>query len=71
MFDVNNVSESLKTLRKELGLSQDEFGRMFRVPIHSIRNWEQGIRLPDMTSTTYLFVISQMPGEIAEKVKII
>ena len=70
MFDVDNIPKSLKALREELGLSQAEFGKKYRIPLYSIRNWEQSQRSPDTATSTYLFVISQMPSEIAESVKL-
>ena len=71
MFDVDNIPDSLKALRKELGLSQDQFGRKYRIPITTLRNWEQSHRYPDTLAINYLFMISTMPEEVAENVKLL
>mgnify|MGYP003347424926 CR=1 FL=1 len=31
-----------KTLRRALGLTQDEFAARFQIPIGTLRDWEQG-----------------------------
>ncbi len=34
-------------LRKQVGMTQDEFARALRIPLSTLRNWEQGRVLPD------------------------
>ncbi len=65
MFDVNQIPDSLKTLRKKLGLSQDRFTKKYNISIGTFRNWEQGSRTPDTVSLNYLILISVMPEEVA------
>ncbi|MGD9809368.1 MAG: helix-turn-helix domain-containing protein [Deferribacterales bacterium] len=42
----NNISERLKKLRKELNLSQTDFGRKIGKNYHSVMRWELGKVLP-------------------------
>lgn len=32
----------IKTLRRALGLSQEEFAGRFHIPLNTLRDWEQG-----------------------------
>lgn len=34
----------IKTIRLKTGLSQQEFGERYNIPVASIRDWEQGRR---------------------------
>ena len=38
--------QEIKELRKELGLSQNQFAWYFGIPVSTIHNWEQGIAKP-------------------------
>lgn len=40
-------SQKLKELRKENGLTQTEFARVFNISAGTIGNWESGTRTPD------------------------
>lgn len=33
---------SIKGLRESTGLSQNDFARLFQIPVGTLRNWEQG-----------------------------
>lgn len=46
--------ESIKALRKGLGLNTKDFGELFPVTAHTISNWEQGIRNPSRVSLRIL-----------------
>jgi putative transcriptional regulator len=37
----------VKTLRRALGLTQEEFATRFRIPLGTLRDWEQGRTEPD------------------------
>src|SRR5206468_8319822 len=43
---VFDYAEHVKRLRLRLGKSQGEFAHMIRVPVATVRNWEQGRRRP-------------------------
>jgi len=47
-----------KTLRRALGLTQDEFAAKFHIPIGTLRDWEQGRSEPDQTARAYLTAIA-------------
>ena len=48
-------------IRRALGLSQDEFARHYRIPIGTLRDWEQGRAEPDAAARAYLLVIAREP----------
>jgi putative transcriptional regulator len=49
---------SVKTLRRALGLTQEEFASRFRIPIGTLRDWEQGRSEPDQPAKAYLRAIA-------------
>jgi putative transcriptional regulator len=53
----------VRAIREALGLSQQEFARTYRIPLATLKGWEQGRRHPDRTVAAYLSVIAQMPEE--------
>jgi putative transcriptional regulator len=50
-----------RAIREQLGLSQQEFARAYRIPLATLKGWEQGRRQPDATASAYLSVIAQLP----------
>ncbi|MFM9941227.1 MAG: helix-turn-helix domain-containing protein [Hyphomicrobiaceae bacterium] len=53
-----------KTLRRALGLSQEEFAARFHIPIGTLRDWEQGRAEPDQAARAYLKVIATAPDVV-------
>jgi putative transcriptional regulator len=51
----------VRAIRESLGLSQQAFAMAYRIPLATLKGWEQGRRLPDATASAYLSVIAQMP----------
>jgi putative transcriptional regulator len=47
-----------KTLRRALGLTQEEFATRFQIPLGTLRDWEQGRAEPDQPARAYLKVIA-------------
>lgn len=47
-----------KTLRRALGLTQEEFASRFHIPLGTLRDWEQGRSEPDQTARAYLRAIA-------------
>ena len=47
-----------KTLRRALGLTQEEFAARFQIPIGTLRDWEQGRVEPDQAAQAYLKAIA-------------
>ena len=50
-----------KTLRRALGLTQEEFASRYHIPLDTLRDWEQGRCEPDQPSRAYLTVIAHDP----------
>lgn len=47
-----------KTLRRALGLTQEEFALRYHIPLGTLRDWEQGRCEPDQPSRAWLTVIA-------------
>jgi putative transcriptional regulator len=50
-----------QVLRKHLGMSQAEFARALRIPLATLRNWEQGRVLPDPAARSLLTIVARNP----------
>jgi len=50
-----------RTLRRALGLTQEEFAARYHIPIGTLRDWEQGRSEPDQPVRAYLHVIARDP----------
>jgi putative transcriptional regulator len=53
-----------KTLRRALGLTQEEFAARYHIPIGTLRDWEQGRCEPDQPARAYLTVIASDPNGV-------
>jgi putative transcriptional regulator len=53
-----------KVVRQALGLSQQEFAERFKIPLGTLRDWEQGRVEPDQAARAYLMVIARMPDAV-------
>jgi putative transcriptional regulator len=51
----------VKTLRRALGLTQEEFAARYHIPLGTLRDWEQGRTEPDQPARAYLTVIARDP----------
>lgn len=51
-------------IRKKLGFTQVQFARSFGVSLGTLRNWEQGARLPDGPARVLLTVIDKEPAAV-------
>ena len=58
------VGRQVRLLRERLGLSQPAFAERFRIPVASVRDWEQGRRTPDAATKAYLMVIDREPEAV-------
>ena len=50
-----------KTLRRALGMTQEEFATRYHIPLGTLRDWEQGRWEPDQPARAYLTVIAHDP----------
>jgi putative transcriptional regulator len=51
----------VKTLRRALALTQEEFAERYHIPLGTLRDWEQGRSEPDQPAKAYLSVIARDP----------
>jgi putative transcriptional regulator len=51
----------VKTMRRALGITQEEFATRYHVPLGTLRDWEQGRTEPDQPARAYLAVIAHDP----------
>ena len=54
-----------KRLRLSMNLTQEQFARQFHIALGTLRDWEQGVRMPDGTAKTYLRVIEAIPEAVS------
>jgi putative transcriptional regulator len=60
---------NVKRLRESLSLTQEAFAEIYRIPIGTLRDWEQRRKNPDAPARAYLTVISRNPEAVAEWLK--
>ncbi|HEY2750417.1 transcriptional regulator [Phenylobacterium sp.] len=58
----------VKAIRQSLHMSQNRFSAAFRIPLATLKNWEQGRRYPDGPAAAYLLAIQRKPREIMDAV---
>ena len=51
-------------VRQQLNMSQSQFARAFGIPLRTLQGWEQGRRKIDITTLSYLRIISKLPNEV-------
>ena|SRR6266446_5037013 len=57
----------VRAIRRKLHLSQQEFAQKYRIPLPTLRNWEQGRRQPDAPAAAFS---TRRPREISEALKL-
>lgn len=55
----------VRAIRRQLHMSQQAFAETYRIPLPTLKNWEQGRRNPDAPAAAYLQAISKRPNEIS------
>lgn len=55
----------VRAIRRQLRMSQHTFAATFRIPLATLKNWEQGRRQPDAPAAAYLLAIARRPREIS------
>jgi putative transcriptional regulator len=58
-----------KTLRRRLGLTQEQFAAAYHIPVGTLRDWEQGRSEPDQPARAYLHVIAADPEGVARSLR--
>lgn len=59
----------VKTLRRALGLTQDEFAARYHIPVGTLRDWEQERSQPDQAAEAYLKAIRRDPEGVQHAVR--
>ena len=60
----------IKSIRGDLGMSQTEFAMMIGVSVATLRNWEQGRRIPDGPAQALLRVAARNPEAVADALSV-
>jgi putative transcriptional regulator len=47
-------------------MSQNQFSIAYRIPLATLKNWEQGRRQPDAPASAFLQAIALRPNEIKD-----
>ena len=69
-FGVHIPAEvNVKSIRANLGMSQQEFAGRFGFSVNTLRHWEQGTRVPEGSARAYLLVIARAPGAVQAALK--
>ncbi len=58
-------AQDVAAIRAKLGLTQAAFAEQFGVSVGTLRNWEQGLRLPEGPARTLLTIIDKEPAAVA------
>ena len=61
---------NVAALRTKLGLTQAEFASRFGLPIGTIRDWEQGVHIPDRAARVLLAVIAHSPEAVTKALEL-
>jgi putative transcriptional regulator len=56
----------IKALRQRIGKTQDQFSNEFKLPVGTLRDWEQHRREPDTGSKVYLSMIEADPEGVKQ-----
>jgi putative transcriptional regulator len=56
----------VKAIRRSLRMSQHRFAAAYRIPLPTLKNWEQGRRHPDAPAAAFLLAIKRRPKEVME-----
>jgi putative transcriptional regulator len=59
----------VRAIRRQLHMSQQRFAETYRIPLPTLKNWEQGRRAPDAPAAAYLQAISRQPTAIKEALR--
>jgi putative transcriptional regulator len=67
-MDRGQRARLIRKTRTDLGLSQTEFATRFRVPVGTLRDWEQARATAPDFAVAYVRVIGQHPDMVAKAV---
>ncbi len=55
-----------RSAERKLRMSQERFAATYRIPLATLKNWEQGRRVPDAPAQAYLTAIANRPELVSE-----
>ena len=58
--------QDVAALRRFTGLSQEAFARALGISVHTLRNWEQGRRMPEGPALALLRIVARHPRVLRE-----
>jgi putative transcriptional regulator len=61
--------EDVAALRRFVRLTQEQFARALGISVHTLRNWEQGRRVPEGPSLALLRIAAKHPRIIRESIE--
>ena len=59
----------VKTLRRALGTTQEQFATRYHIPLGTLRDWEQGRTEPDQPARAYLRAIAGDPDGVFRRLE--
>ena len=62
------TGEDVAALRRFSGLSQPAFALALGISVHTLRNWEQGRRMPDGPALALLRIAARHPRVLRENI---
>ncbi|QJE74876.1 helix-turn-helix domain-containing protein [Aerophototrophica crusticola] len=65
-FRVVRAYPDPRSLRRKLGMTQEEFASTFGLNLYTLRDWEQGRAQPEGTARTLLRVIEHAPETVRQ-----
>jgi putative transcriptional regulator len=60
---------NVKKLRERLTMTQEQFAAAYRIPLGTLRDWEQRRKFPDAPARALLLVIERDPEGVAALLK--
>jgi putative transcriptional regulator len=69
LSEAETAATIVRSVRKQLGITQAEFAARYHVPIGTLRDWEQNRKQPDAPALAYLRVIAREPGMVARALR--
>ncbi|UVC14029.1 helix-turn-helix domain-containing protein [Mesorhizobium onobrychidis] len=64
------TSVDVRGIRNKLGMSQKEFAACFGLKLESLRNWEQGTRVPETAARVLFTIIDREPDAVKKALAI-
>lgn len=58
------LAVDVRAVRKRIGLTQEGFASRLRIPLATVRDWEQGRREPDAAARTLLRIVDKEPEAV-------